>query len=104
MSTAVIDEKVSVIDYDELVDELAAKLVAHYGSVAEFTRHKDFLDLGYTLADSDKIQTYFATSRTGKRRTKSAKLMVMLAGMYLERKITIKTRVTKQQFLLEDKD
>lgn len=89
------------VDYDVLVNDLASKLVYQYGSVAEFTRHKDFLDLGFTLNDSDKVQTYFAKTKGGKRKTKSAKVMVVLAKKFLGRNIEVKTEVKKVQYLFE---
>ena len=89
------------VDYDKLVNDIASRLVFQYGSVAEFTRHKDFLNLGFTLNDSDKVQTYFAQPKGGKRKTKSAKVMVLLAKEVLGRKIDVKTEVKKTQFLYE---
>jgi hypothetical protein len=97
-----VDTVEQQVTYDSLVDELSAVLVRRYGSVAEFTRNKDFLDLGYTLRDSDKVQTYFATPKSGVRRTKSAKLMVKLAKKYLNRTIRIRTEVLKVQYLIEE--
>lgn len=91
------------VSYDELVNQIGASLVRHYGSVAEFTRHEDFLALGFTLNDGDKVQTYFAQPRKegGKRKTKSSKVMVLLAERFLGRKVTVKTEVTKVQKMYE---
>lgn len=90
------------ITYDELVNDLSAYLTERYRSIAEFTRHADFLALGYGLEEGEKVETYFSRPKNGApRKTKSAKMMVRLAAHYLERKITVKTLMQKRQVLTE---
>jgi len=89
------------VDYDELVDQIKEVLIERYGSIAEFTRHADFVALGHRLSESDKIQTYFALPKSCKRRIKSAGFMTRLAQEYLGREIQVKTEVRKVQTLLE---
>lgn len=95
-----MDKKTVTITYDDLVDRIMEGVLHKYGSIAEFTRHQDFIDLGFTLGDSQKVQTYFARPKKGQeRRTKSTKIMSMLALKYLGLPVTCKTVVTKVQTL-----
>jgi hypothetical protein len=89
-----------IITYDGLVDRILEAVLHKYGSIAEFTRHQDFIALGFTLGDSQKVQTYFAKPKKGQeRRTKSTKTMSLLALEYLGLTVTCKTVVTKVQTL-----
>jgi hypothetical protein len=89
------------VGYDELVNELVNELGERFGSIAEFTRSETFKVLGFRECDSARMQTYLATPKSGKRKVKSARMMLQLAKEVLGREIVMVTEVRKTQRLFE---